>query len=130
VACFDFGDQGGTFNGNPLATAVGLAVLTELTRPRFMDAVNEKSQQLSRSLKTLQQLDRYGLIKSVRGQGLLQAICFHRPVAKELMKRAFQAGLLINAAQADVIRFMPSLLISEDEIGLMEDIMLQQVLNH
>jgi len=129
VACFDFGDQGGTFNGNPLATAAGLAVLTELIRPGFMDAVNEKSQQLSRSLKTLQQHDRYGLIKSVRGQGLLQAICFHRPVAKELMKRAFQAGLLINATQADVIRFMPSLLISEDEIGLMEDIMLQQVLN-
>lgn len=129
VACFDLGDQGGTYNGNPLASAVGLAVLTELTRPGFMDAVNEKSQQLRHALETLQQQDRYGLIKSVRGRGLLQAICFHRPIAKALVKRAFEAGLLINAAQADVIRFMPSLLVTEDEIKLMADIMLQQVLN-
>ncbi|SFK23604.1 aminotransferase class III-fold pyridoxal phosphate-dependent enzyme [Methylophaga sulfidovorans] len=129
VACFDLGDQGGTYNGNPLASAVGLAVLTELTRPGFMDAVNEKSQQLRHALETLQQQDRYGLIKSVRGQGLLQAICFHRPIAKALVKRAFEAGLLINAAQADVIRFMQSLLVTEDEIKLMADIMLQQVLN-
>ncbi len=130
VACFEPGEQGGTYNGNPLATAVGLAVLTELTRPGFMDAVKDKSQQLKLALETLQQQDKYRLIRSVRGLGLLQAIHFHRPIAKSLVERAFKAGLLINAAQADVIRFMPSLLVTEDEIHLMTDILLQQVLNH
>jgi acetylornithine/N-succinyldiaminopimelate aminotransferase len=42
VACFVPGDQGGTYNGAPLMTAVGIAVLKELTKPGFLDEVKEK----------------------------------------------------------------------------------------
>src|SRR5262249_8619908 len=41
ASCFEHGDQGGTFNGNPLMCAAGLAVLDEVSRPEFLKAVTE-----------------------------------------------------------------------------------------
>jgi acetylornithine/N-succinyldiaminopimelate aminotransferase len=73
ASCFAHGDQGGTFNGNPLMCAAGLAVLGEVSQKAFLDSVIEKAEMLTASLAKLAK--RYGL-GEVRGRGLLQALRF------------------------------------------------------
>src|SRR5690606_16855936 len=68
VACFEHGDQGGTYNGNPLMTAAGVAVFDALTAPGFMESVNARAAQLSEGLLALSA--RWGM-KGERGDGLL-----------------------------------------------------------
>ena len=53
ASCFEYGDQGGTFNGNPLMCAAGLAVLEELTAPGFLDDVLKASQFMTSELTAL-----------------------------------------------------------------------------
>src|SRR5699024_11021375 len=69
VSVFEHGDQGGTYNGNPLMTAVGVAVFDALTAPGFMEAVRARSHQLSEGLVALS--DKWGL-RGERGSGLLR----------------------------------------------------------
>jgi len=71
VCCFAHGDQGGTFNGNPLMTAAGLAVWNELSKPGFLDAVVAAGAHLTQGLNKLSQKHGFG---AVRGRGLLLAL--------------------------------------------------------
>jgi acetylornithine/N-succinyldiaminopimelate aminotransferase len=119
-SCFDHGDQGGTFNGNPLMTAAGLAVLEELTRPGFLDRVTEAGSHLWRGLETLSA--RHGL-GDVRGRGLLLALGLKRAVGREVVEEAFSQGLLINTPRPDTLRFMPSLTVTDEEIDQMLEIL-------
>lgn len=117
--CFEPGDQGGTYCGNPLMAAVGLAVLDTVAQPRFLVAVRERAAQLEAVLD--RQAEAIG--GRVRTAGLLQALVLPHPVAARVVEAARDAGdegLLINAARPDVLRFMPALNVSADEIALME----------
>ena len=71
VACFEPGDQGGTYNGNPLMTAVGVAVMNELLKPGFLQSVRDKGAYLSAELLKLSA--QFGL-QGERGAGLLRAL--------------------------------------------------------
>ena len=113
ASCFEYGDQGGTFNGNPLMTAVGLAVLGELGREGFLDVVVSRGAYLTRGLEELSQ--RHG-IGSVRGRGLLLALDLGEPIGAEVVAAALEHGLLLNSPRPDSLRFMPSLTVTEDEI--------------
>ncbi len=120
ASCFEFGDQGGTYNGNPLMTAVGLAVLDTVAQPEFLRHVRDREAQLSSGLQAL--AHRHDL-PEVRGQGLLYALRLSLPRAEVIRDLAFDAGLLINAARPDVLRFMPSLRVSETEVAQFLDLL-------
>ncbi|HEU4319491.1 MAG TPA: acetylornithine transaminase [Acidimicrobiia bacterium] len=120
VSCFEYGDQGGTFNGNPLMTAAGLAVLRELTREGFLESVVAKGYYLTRGLEALSQRHGYG---SVRGQGLLLALDLEQPIGSEIVTEALGRGLLLNSPRPDSLRFMPALTVTESEIDEMLEIL-------
>jgi len=119
VCCFDAGDQGGTFNGNPLMTAVGLAVLNAILAPGFLDDVARKGEYLSAGLNALS-VD-LGL-SGERGIGLLRALVLPDNGASTIVLKARQRdpdGLLLNAPRPNLLRFMPALTVTHKEIDLM-----------
>ena len=120
TSCFEYGDQGGTFNGNPLMTSAGLAVLGELTRTGFMETVVAKGEYLTRGLEDLSQRHGFG---SVRGQGLLLALDLRRAIGSQIVEAALGSGLLLNSPRPDSLRFMPALTVSESEIDRMLEIL-------
>ncbi len=118
VCCFEHGDQGGTFSGNALLTAVGCAVVKHVAQPAFLAAVREHGDYLRDSLQRLS--DRFGL-GEVRGRGLLVALEVPAGNAVAIADAAFAGGLLVNAPRANVLRFMPALNVSREEIDLMSE---------
>lgn len=111
VCCFEPGDQGGTFNGNPVMCAAALAVLDALTQDGFMTQVQSRAQHLQQGLIALS--DRYQL-GEVRGEGLLLALQTGNRNAAEISQACYGKGLLINAPRPDTLRFMPALNVTED----------------
>ncbi len=116
VSCFQPGDQGGTYNGNPLVCAAGIAVLKTLLEAGFLEGVNARGSRLRQGLLALSARHELG---EVRGAGLLLALQTGRTDASALAARALEQGLLINAPRADSLRFMPALTVSDEEIDLM-----------
>lgn len=117
VSCFEPGDQGGTFNGNALMAAVGLAVLEALSAPGFLDRVNAASRHLRQGLEALSKTHGLG---AVRGKGLLLALDLGtRTDAAKIVERGLANGLLLNGPRADSLRFMPALNVSDAEIDEM-----------
>ena len=120
VCCFEPGDQGGTFNGGALVTAIGAAVFREVSRPMFLAKVVRTGEYLTRRLQEV--AARHGE-RGVRGRGLLVALALASERATSVVDRAFEAGLLVNAPRPDVLRFMPALNVSEAEVDQMIDIL-------
>src|ERR1700742_1310718 len=118
ASCFVHGDQGGTFNGNPLMCAAGLVVLDEVSKPSFLKSATEAGLLLESELQKLSA--RHGL-GNVRGRGLLLALDLKRPMGAAIVAQALEAGLLLNSPQPDALRFMPSLNVSRAEIAEMID---------
>ena len=116
VCCFDHGDQGGTFNGNAFATAVGCAVMEEIAKPGFLPRVARTGAYLADRLETLSRKHGCG---GVRGKGLLLALDLGRDIGPGVVAHALQRGLLINAPRPDTLRFMPALTVTNEEIDLM-----------
>lgn len=113
VCCFEPGDQGGTYNGNPLMAAVGCAVLETMLQPGFLEQVRERGVQLANGLRRLS--TKYGL-GEVRGTGLLLGMALPAGNGDAIAEAAREQGLLINAARPDTLRFMPALNVSADEV--------------
>ena len=103
---FQAGDHGSTFGGNPIATAAALAVLSSIEKEKILPNVNELSSFLFTEISLIP-----GVIE-VRGAGLLVGIELEKPVAKDLVKKCQELGLLINAPGDTVIRIAPALNIS------------------
>ncbi len=120
VCCFEYGDQGGTFGGNPIMAAVGCAIIDTVTAPGFLERVTEAGERLTNGLRALSQRHGCG---EVRGRGLLRALNLNRDIAVEVVDRALAAGLLLNAPRPDSLRFMPALTISDQEIDRMLDVL-------
>ncbi|QOZ53230.1 acetylornithine transaminase [Bradyrhizobium sp. CCBAU 53338] len=116
ASCFEHGDQGGTFNGNPVMCAAGLAVLEEVGKPDFLKQVGETGLLLECELQKVSV--RHGL-GGVRGRGLLLALDLRLPIAPGIVAQAFEAGVLLNAPQLDTLRFMPALNVAKAEIAEM-----------
>jgi acetylornithine/N-succinyldiaminopimelate aminotransferase len=118
ASCFTHGDQGGTFCGNPVMCAAGLAVLEQVSKPDFLKQVTETGLLLESELQKVSA--RHGL-GGVRGRGLLLALDLRLPIAPAVVAQAFEAGLLLNAPQVDSLRFMPALNVTRAEIAEMID---------
>ena len=116
VSCFDHGDQGGTFNGNPLMAAVGCAVMDAVLAPGFLKGVEERGAYLVKGLSDLSA--RRGL-GEVRGRGLLVALDLKRNVASKVVEIAMIAGLLLNSPRPNLLRFMPALNLTREETDAM-----------
>ena len=119
AACFVPGDQGGTYNGNPLMTAVGISVIEQLLAPGFLDNVKAKGELLKSEL--LQLASEFNL-EGERGEGLLRALMLGKDIGGKLVELARERspeGLLINSPRPNLLRFMPALNVSDDEIRLM-----------
>lgn len=115
-SCFEAGDQGGTYNGNPLMAAVGKAVLDTVASEAFLQTVRERAAYLELGLRELA-----GEVggAQVRGAGLLQALLISGGHAPTVVERARESGLLLNAPRPDIIRFMPALNVGEEDIDHM-----------
>lgn len=119
VSVFSHGEQGGTYNGNPLCTAVGVAVYDALAAPGFMDGVQARARQLSEGLLALS--EKHGL-QGERGMGLLRALKLdgeYGPAIVEAARQLEPQGLLLNAPRGNLLRFMPALNVSEAETATM-----------
>jgi len=120
VCLFEAGDQGGTFNGNPLMTAVGCAVVHEISRPEFLANVEDSGIYFAQKLNDLSLELGLG---EVRGKGLLLALELNQPIASTVVDAALALGLLINAPRPSVLRFMPALNVSRGEMDQMAEIL-------
>jgi acetylornithine/N-succinyldiaminopimelate aminotransferase len=118
ASCFEHGDQGGTFNGNPLMCAAGLAVLDIVAKPDFLKSVGDAGLLLEGELQRLSA--RHGL-GEVRGRGLLLALDLKLPIGAAIVAQAFAEGVLLNSPQSDALRFMPALNVTREEISEMID---------
>jgi acetylornithine/N-succinyldiaminopimelate aminotransferase len=116
VSCFEHGDQGGTFNGNPLMTAVGCAVLDAVLAPGFLANVEVSGAYIMAKLAELSARHALG---EVRGRGLLVALDLKQDMAFDVADAARDAGLLVNAPRPNALRLMPALNVSQDECDAM-----------
>jgi acetylornithine/N-succinyldiaminopimelate aminotransferase len=107
------GSHGSTFGGNPLACAAGLAVIRAIEEQNLVDRAAELGSLLRNRLG-----EAFGSVEGVsdiRGQGLMIGIQLEKP-CKRLMSEALQHGLLISVQAEHVIRLLPPLIISEDQV--------------
>jgi acetylornithine/N-succinyldiaminopimelate aminotransferase len=118
ASCFEHGDQGGTFNGNPLMCAAGLAVMQQVADPDFLKSVVDNGLFLE---SELQRVSARNALGEVRGRGLLLALDLVHPIAASIVAQAFADGVLLNAPRPDSLRFMPALNVTRGEIAEMID---------
>jgi acetylornithine/N-succinyldiaminopimelate aminotransferase len=110
------GTHGSTFGGNPLATAVGNAVLDVMLEPGFLEDIRQKGLRLKQLMAALKD-EHADAIEEVRGIGMLAGIRLKAEVpAGDVMKAATAEKLLTVSAGDNVIRMLPSLTVTEDEM--------------
>lgn len=113
------GTHGSTYGGNPLAMAVGNAVLDVVLADGFLERVQATSALLVRTLNEIK--DRHpAVIAEVRGEGLLLGVRAQGPAA-ELVLALRDEGLLAPGAGDNVVRLLPPLILTEDEIAIAAD---------
>lgn len=113
-SCFELGDQGGTYCGNPLVCAAGVAVVHRLLAEGFLDNSRVKGEELAGKLRAISK--DFGL-GEVRGAGMLLALELKGNDGMQVVKLAREAGLLLNAPRPHLLRFMPALNTTSAEIA-------------
>ena len=110
------GDHGTTFGANLLSCAVGYAVCKKIREPGFMDAVREKGEYLKAALATIKS----PYIKDIRGVGLFVGMEMEsEEIANKIYKAMLDAGFVLNVAGHKVMRFVPPLIITKEQIDTM-----------
>lgn len=111
------GTHGTTYGGNPLACAVGNVAFDLINTPEVLEGVEKRYQWIVDELMAINQI--YNVFSQIRGQGLLigaQLAPQYEGKAKELLGLAAKHGLMMLNAGADVMRFTPSLIITQEEL--------------
>ncbi|ABV88829.1 aspartate aminotransferase family protein [Shewanella pealeana] len=112
------GTHGSTYGGNPLACAVGNAVLDVVNTPEVLNGVKLREQLLRDGLIAINA--KYDVFSEIRGQGLLLGAVMNERFqgrAKEFLVAAINEGVMSLVAGANVVRFTPSLVIPEADIA-------------
>ena len=115
AAVFEPGDHGNTFGGSVLATAAAAHVVRRLVEGGVLAEGRARGEQLGRALESL--ADRAPGVSGVRGRGLLRGLVLERDAAPDAVAAALEAGLILNAVRPNVLRFMPPLTVTEEEIA-------------
>ncbi len=110
------GTHGSTFGGNPLACAASLAVLAILDEEKLIEGAKTKGEALDKLLQGLAK-ELPAVTEGTRGAGLLRGLILKKGlVAREILPKVFEAGLLLTAAGENVLRFSPPLNVTEGEL--------------
>lgn len=110
---FGPGSHGSTFGGNPIAMAAAKAVLTEVFAESFLKQLNDKVNILQKELSTLKNLDN---VKDIRQLGMMVGIELDQAAAP-LVAELIDKGLIVLSAGENVLRLLPPLIVTEDEIN-------------
>lgn len=114
------GDHGTTYGGNPFACAAVSKVLDLFKEDNIIDNVNQVAPYLEKRLDELK--DKYEFIVDRRGMGFMQGLVFDRPVS-EVIGKALEKGLILINAGSDIIRFVPPLVITKENVDDMISIL-------
>ena len=114
------GDHGSTYGGNPLATAAANAVFDLFEKKNILENVNRVGAYLEQQMLALK--EKYSFIIDARGMGLIRGIEFTCPVG-EIVSKCIANGLLVISAEANTIRFVPPLVITEENVDEMISIL-------
>ncbi|MCM5705800.1 aspartate aminotransferase family protein [Larsenimonas salina] len=118
AAVFQPGTHGSTYGGNPLACAVALAAVETIAEPSLLDGVKARHARFQQHLETLNQ-KHGGIFSEVRGKGLLIGAELSGHLegrGRDVLAAAIDEGLMLLVAGPNVLRFAPSLIITDDEI--------------
>ncbi|WP_026101850.1 aspartate aminotransferase family protein [Geminocystis herdmanii] len=122
---FEPGNHASTFGGNPFVCAAGLAVLQTLEKDNILQNVQARGEQLRTKLRSI--VSKYPKIFSeVRGWGLIDGIEIERDfdlTSVDIVKKAMENGLLLAPAGPKVLRFVPPLIVSAEEIDRASEIL-------
>jgi acetylornithine aminotransferase/acetylornithine/N-succinyldiaminopimelate aminotransferase len=117
-ASFGPGDHASTFGGNPVACEAAIAAMNIILAEGFLEEIKEKGDYLNKKLQSL--ADRYPHIAlSARGKGLIQGLVLTPETAAQgadLVKKMFDKGVLVILAGGDVLRCLPPLIVTREEI--------------
>ncbi|XAR67839.1 Acetylornithine transaminase [Bertholletia excelsa] len=123
ASAMDFGEHGSTFAGGPLVCNAAIAVLDKISKPGFLASVSKKGMYFKKLLK--HKLGGNSHVKDIRGMGLIIGLELDVP-ASPLVAACRDSGLLIlTAGKGNVIRLVPPLVISEQELELVAEILHQ-----
>ena len=116
ASCFDYGEQGGTFNGNLVSLAAADAVLDTLIQPGFLENVALRGEYMMSELRRISVDLGHG---EVRGRGMLAALRLNDVDPSAVVEKARDNELIINSPRPDSIRLMPALTTTVAEIDEM-----------
>ena len=133
---FEAGDQGGSYCAQPLGMAVGEAVVSELVSGGWVDNAREVGAYLQQTLLSMG--NRLGespngipYVRDIRGMGLLIAFDLPEPAGAAVVQASLANGLLLNAPQPAMLRFMPPLVATrkdvDDMIAILEKVLLEVI---
>lgn len=120
AASLTSGDHGTTYGGNPLAAAAVNIVLDLFQQNHIIDNVKKTGAYLEEKLESL--AAEFDCIRERRGLGLMQGLVFDRPV-NNIINAALEKGLILINAGANIIRFIPPLVIEREHVDEMTDIL-------
>ena len=118
------GDHGTTYGGNPLACAAINKTLDLFEQNHIIEHVTLEGKYLEKKLD--ERVCQYDCIAMRRGAGLMQGLVFHKPVGDIILK-ALEKGLILINAGTDVIRFLPPLIITDEDVDRMISILKESI---
>lgn len=118
------GDHGTTYGGNPLAAAAINVVLDLFKENHIIDNVQKTGAYLEEKLNEL--ADKYDVIETRRGIGMMQGLVFKVPVGP-VINKALEKGLILINAGTDIIRFVPPLVITKEDVDQMIGILTESI---
>ncbi len=114
ASCFALSDHGSTFGGNPLACAAGVATVNYILENGIVDNAKQMGDALLSGLRTMQA--KHSNVREVRGMGLMAALDLQQDKAAQLVEKALQKGLILNATGPNTIRMAPALIIGREDV--------------
>lgn len=118
---FEPGDHGSTFGGSPLACAAGLAVMDVMLGEKLVENSEKMGNYLIEKLSSLSQ--KYSFIIDVRGKGLMIGVQLSTENAGEIKNKCFEKGYLIGTVGKNIIRLLPPLIVTTQEIDSLIDVL-------
>lgn len=120
AAAFVPGTHGSTFGGNPLMTAAAIATLRTILEDGILNRTEEIGEYLLGELETLG--TKYSFVREVRGIGLMIGMALAIP-AGDIVKKGHERGLLLNVTHDTVLRFVPPLVVTKQEVNRMIELL-------